>query len=68
MSEPLGSPTQIPLGDCDTDDDCIDELVCFQREAFEPVPGCSGGGEVRCQLVPFPCSGGGYFRPSEHFT
>jgi hypothetical protein len=28
------------------DDDCLDNLVCFQRESFEPVPGCSGSGLV----------------------
>jgi len=31
-------------GDCDTNDDCIGSLVCFQRDGFEPVPGCFGPG------------------------
>lgn len=31
-------------GDCDTDDDCDDNLFCFQRAAFEPIPGCEGTG------------------------
>eukprot|EP00980_Cylindrotheca_fusiformis_P000752 scaffold175_cov153-Cylindrotheca_fusiformis.AAC.4 len=32
-------------GDCDDDDDCEGGLVCFQRDANESVPGCSGGGK-----------------------
>ncbi|KAL7531368.1 hypothetical protein ACHAWF_008976 [Thalassiosira exigua] len=28
--------------DCDTDEDCEDGLVCLQRAANEPVPGCWG--------------------------
>lgn len=33
-------------GDCDDDDDCEGELICFQRDGFEPVFGCEGeGGE-----------------------
>ena len=32
-------------GDCDNDDDCIGEdLICEQRDANEPVPGCLGEG------------------------
>ena len=31
-------------GDCNSDSDCIDDLICFQREASEPVPGCNGSG------------------------
>lgn len=31
-------------GDCDTDDDCLDNLTCFLRESFEEVPGCFGSG------------------------
>ena len=27
-------------GDCDSDDDCADGLVCIQRDEFEPVTGC----------------------------
>eukprot|EP00980_Cylindrotheca_fusiformis_P011317 scaffold2611_cov70-Cylindrotheca_fusiformis.AAC.2 len=30
-------------GDCDSDDDCEGDLVCFQRDHYESVPGCSGG-------------------------
>ena len=29
-------------GDCDSDGDCQGNLVCFQRTAYEAVPGCSG--------------------------
>ncbi len=31
------------LGDCDVDDDCKGNLVCFQRDKNEAVPGCDGG-------------------------
>ena len=33
-------------GDCDTDANCEAGLVCFQRSASEPVPGCSGDGSA----------------------
>ena len=36
-------PLGICQGDCDTDDECEGDLVCFQRDAYEAVPGCSGG-------------------------
>ena len=29
-------------GDCDEDDDCEGDLVCFQRGKYDDVPGCSG--------------------------
>lgn len=32
-------------GDCDVDDDCAGELVCFQRVMDEDVPGCLGPGD-----------------------
>ena len=32
-------------GDCDEDDDCAEDLVCFKRDDFEEVYGCSGAGE-----------------------
>ena len=28
--------------DCDDDDECASGLVCYQRDADEPVPGCNG--------------------------
>ena len=31
-------------GDCDTDADCEEGLICFQRNRYTPVPGCSGQG------------------------
>jgi hypothetical protein len=43
-----GSPpaSKFPLreceGDCDSDSDCEQGLVCFQRSNYGPVPGCSG--------------------------
>lgn len=37
----------IPLGlcegDCDNDAQCDPGLKCFQRDAYDPVPGCAGG-------------------------
>lgn len=41
-SEPLG----LCMGDCDSDNDCRDNLVCFQRDALENVPGCLGDGDM----------------------
>lgn len=37
-SKPLG----LCEGDCDNDDDCQGDLVCFQRGRRQPIPGCSG--------------------------
>ena len=42
-----GSPTSVfPLqhcqGDCDSDSDCAVNLVCFERNSGQAVPGCSG--------------------------
>ena len=31
------------LGDCDNDDECQEGLICYQRDANQEVPGCSGG-------------------------
>ena len=31
-------------GDCDHDNDCDGDLLCFQRDRYETVPGCSGKG------------------------
>lgn len=36
------TPCEKCVGDCLTDDDCVGELVCSQREGGEDVPGCSG--------------------------
>eukprot|EP00980_Cylindrotheca_fusiformis_P021855 scaffold8694_cov135-Cylindrotheca_fusiformis.AAC.2 len=33
----------VKTGDCDSDNDCESGLICFQRGAYESVPGCSGG-------------------------
>eukprot|EP00980_Cylindrotheca_fusiformis_P006602 scaffold1390_cov138-Cylindrotheca_fusiformis.AAC.5 len=50
---PVFWSTKFPLplcaGDCDADRDCEDGLVCFQRGAYEVVPGCSGGSENESQ-------------------
>ena len=31
-------------GDCDTDDDCVGNLLCYYRDGYESVPGCTGSG------------------------
>ena len=46
----LGADPTVPLakcqGDCDSDDDCIGDLICSQRDAYGAVPGCEGGEET----------------------
>ena len=32
-------------GDCDDDEDCESGLYCYQREPYDPIPGCEGLGE-----------------------
>ncbi len=34
-------------GDCDSDDDCEDALICAERSGFEEVTGCTGAGGSR---------------------
>ena len=36
-------PLGMCRGDCDNDNECAGNLVCFQRDGNEPVPGCSMG-------------------------
>ena len=31
-------------GDCDHNNDCDGDLICFERDSYEAVPGCSGKG------------------------
>ena len=31
------------LGDCDNDNDCQGNLICYQRGPYDDVPGCDGG-------------------------
>jgi len=42
----IGENPEGPLarceGNCDTDEDCFPEFVCFQREEEDGVPGCGG--------------------------
>jgi len=37
-SGPLG----LCEGDCDSDSDCSGNLICYQRDAGQSIPGCSG--------------------------
>ena len=37
-------PLKACQGDCDRDSECDTGLRCFQRGAYEPVPGCEGAG------------------------
>lgn len=32
-------------GDCDSDNDCLGNLICIQREGTSSIPGCEGKGE-----------------------
>ena len=32
-------------GDCDKDEHCEGDLICFKRDGFEPVFGCEGDGD-----------------------
>lgn len=32
-------------GDCDSDDQCASGLMCFQRDGYETIPGCTGKGQ-----------------------
>ena len=41
----LGYPLNECEGDCDRNRDCKGNLICFEREAGELVPGCLGGEE-----------------------
>eukprot|EP00930_Biecheleria_cincta_P032446 TRINITY_DN2251_c0_g1_i1.p1 TRINITY_DN2251_c0_g1~~TRINITY_DN2251_c0_g1_i1.p1 ORF type:complete len:1643 (+),score=218.95 TRINITY_DN2251_c0_g1_i1:128-5056(+) len=42
-SAPLGHCS----GECDADTDCHDQLLCYQRNGSEHIPGCSGKGVDR---------------------
>ena len=33
-------------GECDSDDQCLPGLKCFQRSNGEPIPGCKGAGKL----------------------
>ena len=46
VTETNDLPLALCHGDCDTSLDCQPGLVCYQRDSFEPVPGCSGGQDV----------------------
>jgi len=41
-------------GDCDSDADCEDSLVCFNRRKYTPVPGCDGTGRKGSDYCIFP--------------
>ena len=38
-------PLSVCQGDCDDDDECADDLQCFNRDDLEEVIGCIGDGE-----------------------
>eukprot|EP00419_Tripos_fusus_P037682 CAMPEP_0172779638 /NCGR_PEP_ID=MMETSP1074-20121228/202520_1 /TAXON_ID=2916 /ORGANISM="Ceratium fusus, Strain PA161109" /LENGTH=534 /DNA_ID=CAMNT_0013616603 /DNA_START=19 /DNA_END=1619 /DNA_ORIENTATION=- len=42
--EPSGQTLGRCWGDCDSDSECEDGYVCFQRDGKTPVPGCLGEG------------------------
>ena len=47
MARLIGNPPPGPLGvcegDCDSDSDCVDGLICHQRDRGDTAPGCSFG-------------------------
>jgi len=48
-----GQPCEQCYGDCDEDSDCVDQLICYHRSGFEPIPGCKGigrGGNDYCTI------------------
>ena len=48
-------PLQQCQGDCDSDSDCDNNLICYQREDIEDIPGCYGkglSGKDYCFLPP----------------
>jgi hypothetical protein len=36
-------PLEECKGDCDNNDDCMGNLICYQREPYQGVPNCDGG-------------------------
>ena len=48
-------PLSVCQGDCDDDDECANDLQCFERDDLEEVAGCIGDGESGrdyCYLPP----------------
>ncbi len=45
-------------GNCNSDEDCSGDLVCYERNGYQPVPGCMGGSDgvqhFNYCIVPFP--------------
>jgi len=41
-ADPSAVPLALCEGDCDSDSDCMGNLVCFQRDGDVSVPGCTG--------------------------
>ena len=53
------SPLSGCRGDCDNDEQCEGDLLCFERAGTEAVPGCEGTGEPGVDYC--------FSRPSENF-
>ena len=43
-------------GDCDSDVDCMENLVCDDRSGFRAVPGCDGTGRSGADYCRYPNS------------
>ena len=43
IKNPPDSALGLCEGECDTNSDCQGDLICYQRDKNDPVPGCSGG-------------------------
>ena len=53
------SPLSGCRGDCDNDEQCEGDLLCFERSGTEAVPGCEGTGQSGVDYC--------FSRPSENY-
>ena len=44
--DPNAKNLEACAGECDSDDQCLPGLKCFQRSNGEPIPGCKGEGKL----------------------
>jgi len=51
-------------GDCETDDDCDEALICYHRDSFGQVPFCAGEGVAHKDYCTFPFKEKEYVRDS----
>lgn len=63
-------PLGLCQGDCDFTSDCAPGLICYRRDALDPVPGCLGGenDDTNTDYCVFDPFGTGYVVPTEEPT